>query len=101
MRIFTFIGIATTVVISSIIVWFVVRFIWSNLIKKYIYPTLANLWIAVFGIPHAKGNYLRIWVKGYAHKPGTRKHFKSWKCLRRLAYRKLVLEARKERHAGV
>ncbi len=61
--------------------------------------TLTNLKVFLFGVKFPDGwTPLQIWQRNFAHRSGVREHWKSWHYLRRLAYIRLLREARKELH---
>ena len=101
MNFFTYIGIIISAILALLIVVFLLNLFWNHVFLKYIKPSAKNLWFALFGVRELKGKYLQLWWDKYAHRPGTRKHFKSWRNFKRLAYRRFIIEARKELHAGV
>lgn len=75
------------------------------LVYQFILKPLAwstfNLWFYFFGKKswERKNSYLELWQKKYAHCSGVREYYKSWRHFRRLAYIRILKEARKEIHA--
>ena len=57
-----------------------------------------NLWFYFFG-KKWEHSYLDLWQQKYAHRSGVREHWKKWRHFRRLAYIRILKEARKEIHA--
>ena len=70
-----------------------------HFILKPIGNSLTNLRFYFFGKREWKNKYLELWQDHFAHKSGIRKHWKERKHFRRLAYIRLLKEARKEIHA--
>ena len=91
-------GIVWTI-IAIIVSFMIVLFMYENVLKPF-WHGLWNLTFFLFGKKLPEGmTYLELWQKKYAHRSGVREHWKSWACFRRLAYIKILREARKELNA--
>lgn len=90
------------------LVWLVIAIFSSFMLSLFIYERvlvpfwhgLQNLHFFLFGKNLPEGiTYLEIWDEKYSHRPKIREHWKSWSGLRRLAYIRLLKEAKKELHS--
>lgn len=90
------------------LVWLVIAIFGSFMLSLFIYERvlvpfwhgLQNLKFFLFGRKLPEGRmYLELWQKKFAHRPGVREHWKSWVCFRRLAYIRVLREAKKELNA--
>ena len=78
-----------------------IAFIYKHVLKSF-WHSLQNLKMFLFGMELPEGlTYLELWQNKFAHRSGVREHWKSWDCLRRLAYIRLLKEARKELHKKI
>ena len=90
---------------TGVLVWMFIAFIALAYIAaycvgfwvKHINPSLFNLKFYMFGNKEWKGKYYEIWAENYSHRFGLQKYWHSMKHLRRLAYKRFISEAFKER----
>ena len=90
------------------LIWLFIACVGSLMLSVFVFKRvlqpfwhgLQNLHFFLFGKNLPEGiTYLEIWDEKYSHRPKIREHWKSWSGLRRLAYIRLLKEAKKELHS--
>lgn len=95
-KLFYYTGVTVWAVITLVVVYVVLKA--CAYISRYIWMTLKNVRFWLFGYKKLKGRNYQIWLRHHANRHGLQRHNHKWSYLRRLAYRRFLINAWKERN---
>ena len=94
--IFYYIGVLVCVLNLLLIIGFACYYT-CRFWKRYIRPSLLNLKFYMFGEKNFKGRYYKLWLERHSGRYSLQRYWHSMKYFKRLAYKRFISEAWKER----